>query len=139
MHSECILNERWMQANKILWVLLNGGRTQGPKGSAKRNSMVIETHDKQYVKEDEQFIRIALRIILTLFFVSNQEKLKNKLRVCIVMSLNMISDWMISERWTKDELVRGKCFVKVESKRSKAENRSEGTVNAPRMHGKMEK
>lgn len=29
------------------------------------------TQDKQYVKEDELFIRIALRIILTLFFVSN--------------------------------------------------------------------
>lgn len=50
------------------------------------------THDKEYVKKDDQIIRIALRIILTLFFVSNQEKLKNKLHVCIVMSLNMISD-----------------------------------------------
>lgn len=66
------------------------------------------THDKQYVKQDEQFIRIALRIILTLFFISNQEKLINKLHVCIVMSLNMISqtDWMISERWTNDESAR---------------------------------
>lgn len=69
-----------------------------PKRECKAKFNGDRTHDKQYVKKDEQFIRIALRIILTLFFVSNQEKLKNKLHVCIVMSLNMISDWTISER-----------------------------------------
>lgn len=95
LNAQWVHSERKVNASKQNFVSASEqwANTE-PKRECKAKFNGDRTHDKQYVKEDEQFIRIAFRTILTLFFVSNQEKIKNKLHVCIVMSLNMISHWV---------------------------------------------
>lgn len=89
LNAQWVHSERKVNASKQNFVSASKqwANTE-PKRECKAKFNGDRTHDKQYVKEDEQFIRIALRIILTLFFVSNQEKLKNKLIIWLNLESN---------------------------------------------------
>lgn len=96
-------------------------------------------------RQNERFIRSASGVILSLCFISNQEKITNKFNVCFVISLNIISsdqrlvnaEWTARARWTLCEHTASALIVNGECEWTGVESASERTVNTRWAHVKM--
>lgn len=85
--------------NWIWWAIFNGDRWANTERKRLAKKKVNATW-----MEDDQFIRSAFRVILTLCCVRNQEKIVYEHNICIIISLKIFqSDRTISERWTYSE------------------------------------
>lgn len=80
-HSKQTMRAHWTEFGDRLWTV-NGEQTQRANGAPTQVKCERWTHGERYVNslwtQDDRFIRSASGVILTLYFIDNQEK-KNRI------------------------------------------------------------